>query len=114
MSRVPEIITLVREAATSLAYENHPVASVNDHVVRISIMTGPFRWHHHPNSDETFLVLEGVLLVDLEDTTLRLGAGQMVTIPKGMRHNTRPDGARSVNITIEAGDMRTTYIDGDG
>lgn len=40
-------------------YENRIVAELNDHVVRLSVMTAPYFWHLHPNSDETFLVLEG-------------------------------------------------------
>ena len=28
-------------------------------------MTEPFYWHYHPNSDETFLVIEGIVCIDL-------------------------------------------------
>ena len=38
------------------AYENHVIARVNDHVVRIGVMTEDYLWHCHPDSDETFLV----------------------------------------------------------
>ncbi len=41
------------------AYLNEILATVNDHVVRVSVMTEPYFWHRHPESDETFLVLEG-------------------------------------------------------
>jgi hypothetical protein len=53
---LPEVITLKAESSTHLKYDNHPIANVNDHVVRISTMTEPYHWHFHPNSDETFLV----------------------------------------------------------
>jgi hypothetical protein len=46
-------------AAVAEPYANFTLAHVNDHVVRMSVMTESFYWHRHPNSDETFLVLEG-------------------------------------------------------
>ncbi|MEZ2334092.1 cupin domain-containing protein [Mucilaginibacter sp. RCC_168] len=82
-------------------YFNTILSSVNDHIVRIGIMTEPYFWHLHPNSDETFLVLEGTLLIDLETGTIELQPGQLLTVPKNMRHRTRPGGERSVNLTIE-------------
>ncbi|WP_419701117.1 cupin domain-containing protein [Mucilaginibacter sp. NFX135] len=82
-------------------YFNTILSSVNDHIVRIGIMTEPYFWHLHPNSDETFLILEGTLLIDLETGTIELQPGQLLTVPKNMRHRTRPGGERSVNLTIE-------------
>ena len=89
------------------AYHNAPVSSVNDHVIRISVMTEPFYWHFHPNSDESFLVVEGVLCIDLDDRTVELGEGQGLTVPAGTRHRTWPKGERSVNVTVEKADMET-------
>lgn len=101
------IVDLNQEANSPVAYENHPVAEVNDHVVRISIMTGAFPWHHHPNSDEGFWVLEGELMIEFEGEIVRLAPGKLLTIPKGIRHRTRPMGERSVNLTFERADAAT-------
>lgn len=95
------VIHLASESATGQSYENHPVTTVNDHVVRISVMTQAYHWHRHPDSDETFLVLEGGLLIDLDDRTVELHPGNMFTVRRGVRHRTRPLGARSVNLTFE-------------
>jgi mannose-6-phosphate isomerase-like protein (cupin superfamily) len=95
------IDTKVISAAHPVDYFNTILSSVNDHIVRIGIMTEAYFWHLHPNSDETFLVLEGTLLIDLETGTLELQPGQLLTIPKNTRHRTRPGGERSVNLTIE-------------
>ena len=103
----PKIISLADEADTQARYENHPIAEVNDHVVRISIMTESYHWHHHPDSDETFLSVEGGLVVEFEDGEQVLKPGEMITVPKGVRHRTRPVGARSVNLTFEARDAET-------
>jgi mannose-6-phosphate isomerase-like protein (cupin superfamily) len=107
---IPEITTLASESASEATYDNHPIASVNDHVVRISVMTEPYHWHLHPNSDETFLVIEGGLNIEFEDGTLELGPGQMVTVPRGLRHRTRPVGNRSVNLTFEAANAETIAV----
>jgi mannose-6-phosphate isomerase-like protein (cupin superfamily) len=96
-----KVINLSGESAASSGYDNHPVATVNDHEVRISTMTEPFHWHCHPDSDETFLALEGGLFIDLDDRTIELPPGHLVTIPRNMRHRTRPIDARSVNLTFE-------------
>jgi len=110
---LPEITSLASEALSGASYDNHPIASVNDHVVRISVMTRHYPWHFHPNSDETFLVIEGRLNIEFEDGTLELGPGQMVTVPRGLRHRTGPVGARSVNLTFEAAKAETV-VDSTG
>lgn len=107
MEGLPTIITLSSEASVTATYDNHAVTSVNDHVVRISTMTQPYHWHCHPNSDETFLVLEGGITIEFEQGQIQLAAGQMTTVSRGMCHRTRPLGQRSVNLTFEAADAKT-------
>lgn len=91
-------------------YANHVLSTVNDHVVRISVMTEDFYWHYHPNSDETFIALEGTLLLDLETGTVEINKGQLFTVPANTRHRTRPKGLRSVNLTFELADIETVRI----
>ena len=107
---LPPVVVLKAEAAVQAGYDNHPVAQVNDHVVRISIMTEAYHWHVHPASDETFMVLEGRLAIDFEEGTLTLGPGEMTTVPKGRPHRTRPLDGRSVNLTVEAADAASVAI----
>ena len=104
---LPAIVTLSSEASHAETYNIHAVASVNDDVVRISTMTQPYHWHSHPNSDETFLVLEGGLVIEFEHGEIQLDPGQMTTVPRGLPHRTRPSGRRSVNLTFEAADTET-------
>ncbi|KND59098.1 hypothetical protein BVER_05032 [Candidatus Burkholderia verschuerenii] len=92
-------------------YMNRVLTSVNDHDVHISVMDAPFRWHVHPASDETFVVIEGTLVIEFDDETVELHAGQMLTVPAGKRHCTRPGGARSVNLTVEKKDCETVFCD---
>jgi mannose-6-phosphate isomerase-like protein (cupin superfamily) len=93
-------------------YRNEILTSVNDHEVHISIMDAPYPWHFHPNSDETFFTLEGVLIVELAGGAISLHAGQMLTVPAGTHHRTRPKGSRSVNLTVERKNSETVMCDG--
>lgn len=96
-----EVISLAAESAATRAYDNHSIASVNDHEVRISVMTQAYHWHSHPDSDESFLALEGGLFIDFDDQTVELLPGHLITVKRGVRHRTRPIGKRSVNLTFE-------------
>ena len=109
-SHIPDVITLSAESSTYLGYDNHPVAHTNDHLVRIATMTEPYHWHFHPNSDETFLILEGRLAIEFEEGTVELHPGQLLTIPSGVRHRTRPVGAQSVNLTFELAESETVAV----
>jgi mannose-6-phosphate isomerase-like protein (cupin superfamily) len=92
-------------------YANFSLADVNDHVVKLSVMTEPYYWHYHPNSDETFITFEGILVIDLETETIELLPGQLFTIPRNIVHRTRPKGERSVNLTIEHCQIETIRIE---
>jgi mannose-6-phosphate isomerase-like protein (cupin superfamily) len=96
-----EVIKLSAESASAGGYDNHSIASVNDHEIRISTMVEPYHWHSHPDSDESFLSLEGGLFIDFDDRTIELLPGHMITVNRGVRHRTRPVGERSVNLTFE-------------
>jgi mannose-6-phosphate isomerase-like protein (cupin superfamily) len=104
-------INPLRESRSiSAPYHNSRVAAANDHEIRMSVMTAGFEWHRHPRSDEVFLVIEGELMIELEDRQVVLGEGDLFTVPKGVVHRTRPVGARSVNLTFERGDAGTVYV----
>ncbi|SMC44441.1 cupin domain-containing protein [Pedobacter africanus] len=109
MKLLPIDINQVSQAATG-DYTNLALSVVNDQVIRMSVMTRPYYWHYHPNSDESFLGLEGILIIELENQTIELYPGQLITIPKGMPHKTRPKNQRSVNLTFEHQHMETSII----
>ena len=45
----PQVTGLLALAAAFSPPYDRVVAVVNDHVVRLSVMTEPFGWHLHPN-----------------------------------------------------------------
>lgn len=85
-----EVVDLAGERASQSSYDNHPIATVNDHEMRMSTMTELYLWHRHPDSDENFLALEGELLIGFDDRTVQLKPGHLITVMRGVRHRTRP------------------------
>jgi len=90
-------------------YRNVSLATVNDHEIRMSVMTERFGWHRHPDSDETFLCVDGELVIEFEDGEVAVAPGQLVTVPADTLHRTRPGAARSVNLTFERKDATTLF-----
>lgn len=88
-------------------WTNHSLSRVNDCVVRLGIVQGEFRWHHHDEEDEFFYVIEGRLLLDLENKTIELAPQQGFTVPKGVEHRTRAH-ERTVMLMIEGSAVRPT------
>jgi mannose-6-phosphate isomerase-like protein (cupin superfamily) len=68
------------------------IAEMNDYQFKVARVEGDFVWHHHPNTDETFIVLDGHLRIDFRDGAVDLKAGEMFVVPKGVEH--KPFGRR--------------------
>ena len=62
------------------------IAEMNDYQFKIAKLQGDFVWHDHPETDETFLVIEGSLRIDFRDGAVHLGPGQLFVVPKGVEH----------------------------
>jgi mannose-6-phosphate isomerase-like protein (cupin superfamily) len=101
---------------TDVRYFNRVVACSGDQVVRMSVMTEPFGWHRHDNADEVFVGIDGTLVLEVLEgdavACVRLQRGQLATVPRGTVHRTRPEGGRSVNLTVESADASTEWCDG--
>jgi mannose-6-phosphate isomerase-like protein (cupin superfamily) len=92
---VPAMVAACRDR-----WFNQTLCRVNGSVVRLGIVQGEYHWHHHDDDDEYFHVVEGRLLVDLEDRTVELGPGQGYVVPKGLSHRTRAP-ERTVMLMVE-------------
>ena len=62
------------------------VAKMNSYDFKIVKFKGDFVWHSHPETDETFVVMEGTLLMNFRDRKVQVHAGEMIVIPKGVEH----------------------------
>jgi mannose-6-phosphate isomerase-like protein (cupin superfamily) len=68
---------------------NQTLCQVNESVVRLGVVEGEYHWHKHDADDEFFYVVEGQLLIDLQDRTVELAPRQGFVVPKGIVHRTR-------------------------
>ena len=99
---VPKMV----KACTDKWY-NETLTQVNESVIRLGIVEGEYHWHKHDDDDEFFFVLEGQLLIDLEDQTIELNPGQGVTISKGIKHRPRAP-KKTVMLMVETSTIQPT------
>ncbi|MFX1575355.1 MAG: cupin domain-containing protein [Promethearchaeota archaeon] len=88
-------------------WQNLSLCRVNDSVVRLGVIEGEFHWHKHEKEDEFFYVIEGLLLIDLEDKLIELKPNQGITVPKGVMHRTRAP-TRSSILMMEKSTIKPT------
>ena len=73
------------------------VTTINDHIFKIAVNTDPFPWHHHPNSDELFVIVEGALTVEFADSPAVLPKpDDSLVVPRGVVHRTVPHAEPSI------------------
>jgi mannose-6-phosphate isomerase-like protein (cupin superfamily) len=87
-------------AACTHPWYNQTLCRVNDSVLRLGIVQGEYHWHKHDDLDEFFYVVEGKLLIDLEDKTVELTPRLGFVVPKGVLHRTRAP-ERTVMLMVE-------------
>src|SRR5580698_1052001 len=74
------------------------IAEMNDYQFKVVKLQGDFIWHHHQDTDETFIVMDGELRIDFRDGAVRLSAGEMFVVPKGVEH--KPYAEREVRLLL--------------
>ena len=62
------------------------IAEMNDYQFKLVKIKGDFVWHQHDHTDEVFIVLKGVMDIEMATQTITLNEGEMFVVPKGVRH----------------------------
>ena len=62
------------------------VADINGTLVKIGKFKGAFVWHSHAEEDELFWCLGGRLTIQFRDRDVKLEAGEMILVPRGVEH----------------------------
>jgi mannose-6-phosphate isomerase-like protein (cupin superfamily) len=97
-------LEIINEKALADACEykwyNQTLCKTNDSVIRLGVIQGEYHWHKHDQDDEFFYVVEGQLLIDLEERTVELAPRQGFVVPKGIMHRTRAP-ERTVILMVE-------------
>ena len=86
---------------------NQTLCQVNGSVVRMAAIEGEYHWHKHDDDDEFFYVVDGELLIDLEDRIVSLRPGQGFVVPKTVVHRTRAPQRTTILMVENAGIIPT-------
>ena len=82
-----DTINLAEKLATfSDHWSPRTVTQFNGHDVMVVKVQGDFVWHKHDDTGDFFLVLKGVLEIQLRDRAVTLRPGEMFIVPRGVEH----------------------------
>ena len=62
------------------------VGELNGQHIKLAKLKGEFVWHKHDEEDEMFLVIDGVLKMELKDKTIVINKNEFLIVPKGTEH----------------------------
>ncbi|KUJ14649.1 uncharacterized protein LY89DRAFT_686338 [Mollisia scopiformis] len=95
-------------------YTQTRLATINStHDIKIALLEGPYIFHSHPDNDEAFYLVSGSLTIEILDheekvEEVKMQAGDLFVVPKGVRH--RPIGKEARVMVIE----KKGVLDGSG
>jgi mannose-6-phosphate isomerase-like protein (cupin superfamily) len=85
-------------ATFDMHWSPRTVALFNTSDVMVAKIKGEYHWHKHDDTDDFFLVLKGLLDIELRDRTITLAPGDLYVVPKGVEH--RPVARGEVHILL--------------
>tara|TARA_B100000686_G_scaffold353506_1_gene459390 strand:+ start:312 stop:674 length:363 start_codon:yes stop_codon:yes gene_type:complete len=62
------------------------IAEMNDYQFKIVKIKGDFTPHKHIETDEVFIVIEGIMYIEFSNKTVKINSGEMIVVPKGIQH----------------------------
>lgn len=83
------------------------VAHLNDYEIKLVKVKGEFVWHTHDDTDELFLVIDGLLTIQLRDGNVTLRPGQLYVVPRGVEHCPIAEGEVHAMLIEPAGVVNT-------
>lgn len=91
----------------STHWDPHVIADYNDNDIMVVKFQGEFPFHLHEDTDDFFLVLKGEMVMDYEDATHPIKAGEVFVVPKGVTHRPRADAECEVLLIEPKGEPNT-------
>ena len=83
--------------------------------VYLAHFAGESAWERHPAGDELVMACEGetdlTLLIDGEEVTHRLRAGELIVVPKATWHRFRSEGVKLMAVTPQPSDHQAERPD---
>lgn len=97
----------------SVDYAVGLIAKMNNYEFKIVKFKGDFVWHSHPDTDETFIIIEGTLVMNFRDKVEEIHAGEMIVIPKGVEHKPSSDNGYKAILIEPEGVPNTGNVQSD-
>ncbi len=94
-------------------WEPKVIAKLNDYEFKLVKIKDEFIWHHHEETDEAFIVLDGVMYIEFEDRTIKLSEGEMLVVPKRTKHRPYADKETHIMIVEPKNTKNTGNIEDD-
>jgi len=83
------------------------IAQLNDLHIKSVKVQGEFVWHAHADTDELFFVHKGELTIHYRDREVRLKAGELHVVPKGVEHKPVAEAECEIVLIEPAGTVNT-------
>ena len=83
------------------------VGTMNDYKLQLGKAKGEFVWHKHDDTDDFFLVVGGLLTIQLRDRDVELGPGELFVVPRGVEHCPRSDEGADILLIEALGTVNT-------
>jgi mannose-6-phosphate isomerase-like protein (cupin superfamily) len=89
------------------------IAQMNDYHFKLVKFQGDFVWHSHDTTDEVFVTLDGEMFIEFRDGEVKLKAGEMFVVPKGVEHKPFAESECKIMLIEPAGTVNTGDAGGE-
>ena len=89
------------------------IAEMNDYQFKLVKIKNDFVWHKHDDTDEVFIVIEGIINIEFENETIELEEGEMIVVPKGTKHKPYANEEAKIMLVEPSGVINTGDNEGD-
>jgi|TARA_B000000477_G_C6081540_1_gene223358 mannose-6-phosphate isomerase-like protein (cupin superfamily) len=89
------------------------IAEMNDYQFKLVKIKGEFVTHNHEDTDEVFIVIEGLMKIHYEDRVIELKSGEMVVVKKGEKHRPYAEEECKIMLVEPIGTVNTGDVGGE-
>jgi quercetin dioxygenase-like cupin family protein len=91
-------------------WSQREIARANGNLFKVAKGIGSTTWHTHDDQDETFLVIEGRITIQLRDRDVELVPGDLFVVPRGTEH--RPVAHEEASFLLVGPEITSTAAGG--
>ena len=74
------------------------ISEINNYQFKLVKIKGDFIWNTHEETDEAFIVIQGVMEIHLRTEIIKLNSGELYVVKKGVEH--KPFAKKECQIMI--------------